>query len=98
MTADDDRERRIRERAHRIWEAEGRPDDRDRVHWEIAARIIDEEDATGDSRSEAGVDEAVEETFPASDPPAFMGSTSKGITADPEALAEAGNPVRKTGT
>lgn len=33
-----DYEDRIRERAHRIWEEEGRPDGRHREHWERACR------------------------------------------------------------
>lgn len=70
MTAND-RQARIRERAHRIWDSEGRPDDRAEVHWEIATRIIDEEDATaGTGETRDALDEAVEESFPASDPPA----------------------------
>lgn len=32
-----DREARIRERAQAIWEEEGRPEGRDREHWERAA-------------------------------------------------------------
>ena len=80
----DDRESRIRERAHRIWESEGRPDDRHQVHWEIATRIIDEEDAAAGSGQEDKLDEAVEESFPASDPPA-MTDPVKGIVKDPAA-------------
>lgn len=77
----DDRESRIRERAHRIWESEGRPDDRDQVHWEIATRIIDEEDAAAGATVEDKLDEAVEDTFPASDPPA-MTEPTRGIVKD----------------
>ncbi|TWS97336.1 DUF2934 domain-containing protein [Reyranella sp. CPCC 100927] len=36
-----DREERIRQRAHEIWEMEGRPDGRDQEHWERAHREID---------------------------------------------------------
>ena len=39
-----DREQKIRERAHRIWEEEGRPEGREQNHWERAAREIDSED------------------------------------------------------
>jgi hypothetical protein len=44
-----DVEKRIRERAHRIWEEEGKPLNRDRAHWERASREIAEEteDHTG---------------------------------------------------
>jgi hypothetical protein len=40
-----DIEDRIRERAHRIWEEEGRPDGRERAHWELARFAIAQEDA-----------------------------------------------------
>ena len=38
----DDHDERVRERAHEIWEAEGRPHGRDREHWEQAVRERDE--------------------------------------------------------
>jgi hypothetical protein len=37
-------QRRIRERAHRIWEREGRPHGRDLQHWEMAREEIAIED------------------------------------------------------
>lgn len=40
----DTREHRIRERAHQLWEREGRPEDQEKRHWEAAERAIDEED------------------------------------------------------
>lgn len=40
-----DRETRVRERAHQLWEQEGRPDGRHSDHWERAAREIDAEDS-----------------------------------------------------
>ncbi|WP_181706208.1 DUF2934 domain-containing protein [Chthonobacter rhizosphaerae] len=72
MTSTTDREARIRERAHRIWESEGRPDDRAEVHWSIAARIVDEEDAAVVTSESDAVDEGSIESFPASDPPAIV--------------------------
>jgi hypothetical protein len=45
MADDAELERRIRERAHRIWLEEGKPHGRDREHWEIAKLAIAEEDA-----------------------------------------------------
>jgi len=72
-----DREARIRERAHRIWESEGRPEDRSDVHWDIAARIIDEEDAAaGEPQREAALDAALADTFPASDPTVMQEPTT----------------------
>ena len=36
-----DREQKIRERAHQIWEQEGRPDGREQEHWERPSREVD---------------------------------------------------------
>jgi hypothetical protein len=43
--SDDDRHHRIRQRAHAIWEAQGRPHGLDREHWDQATRDIDAADA-----------------------------------------------------
>jgi Protein of unknown function (DUF2934) len=40
-----DRTERIRERAHRIWEEEGRPEGRESDHWSRAAAEVDAEGA-----------------------------------------------------
>ena len=40
--ADEEREPRIRRRAHAIWESEGRRDGEHEQHWHQAAREIDE--------------------------------------------------------
>ncbi len=42
----DERERKVRERAHAIWEREGRPDGRDQEHWERASHEIETEERT----------------------------------------------------
>jgi hypothetical protein len=44
----EDREERIRARAHLIWEQEGRPQGRDKEHWDRAAKEIDAEGADTD--------------------------------------------------
>jgi len=36
-----DRENRIREKAHQIWEKEGRPHGHDKRHWDEAERELD---------------------------------------------------------
>ncbi|WAC27176.1 DUF2934 domain-containing protein [Ancylobacter sp. SL191] len=41
----DEREHRIRERAHRLWEEEGRPDGRSEHHWFAAKEMIAIEDS-----------------------------------------------------
>jgi hypothetical protein len=42
-----DTEQRIRERAHQIWEEEGRPEGRERDHWERARFLVGLEDNAG---------------------------------------------------
>jgi hypothetical protein len=36
----EDRDEKIRRRAHEIWEAEGRPDGKEADHWQRAAREL----------------------------------------------------------
>lgn len=48
MTAADD-EARIRERAHALWEAEGRPEGRAEAHWQMAREVVATEDSLGDT-------------------------------------------------
>jgi len=38
------REERIRAKAHELWEADGRPEGRERAHWEQAAKLVEEEE------------------------------------------------------
>jgi hypothetical protein len=40
---DKDKEQKIRERAYRIWQDEGRPKGKDAEHWERARQEIQEE-------------------------------------------------------
>jgi hypothetical protein len=44
-TRTSDREERIRQRAHRLWEEAGRPEGAAQEHWERAAQDLDREDA-----------------------------------------------------
>src|SRR5437763_1846772 len=54
--ADRDLESRIRQRAHQIWEEEGRPEGRDREHWVRASREVMGTDvgAAGDENRDFG--------------------------------------------
>jgi len=40
-SSENEREERIRERAHGLWEQDGRPDDKDKEHWDRAASELD---------------------------------------------------------
>ena len=56
----DAREERIRAKAHELWEADGKPEGRDRAHWEQAAKLVDEEErqaARANSHPEAAARE-----------------------------------------
>lgn len=60
-------EERIRERAHRIWEEEGRPHGRDWEHWERARREIEGTSArgrAGPAPSSTGPQTTARETTP----------------------------------
>ncbi len=48
-TAYDEYERRVRQRAHAIWEREGRPDGRADAHWALAREEIAEEEGLQDT-------------------------------------------------
>jgi hypothetical protein len=49
----EDREARIRERAHAIWEEEGRPAGKETEHWERAANEVDAQTPSRDVSTEA---------------------------------------------
>ena len=88
-----DAEHPIRERAYFLWEKEGCPEGRDAEFWE-RARLMHAADAAppvttplqSRSPSEKAVDDAVAETFPASDPPAQ--SVATGVVSAPEATSK----------
>jgi hypothetical protein len=59
MTMADDRQERIRNRAHQIWQEEGQPAGHHERHWHQAAADIDREDATGKPAKKASTKAAV---------------------------------------
>ena len=72
----DDREERIRKRAHEIWEKEGRPDGEGHRHWAQAESEVDAEGKKGKkaapkkaAASKAPVDKKTKEKKPAGKKP-----------------------------
>ena len=60
----DDRQERIRKRAHAIWESNGRPHGSDREHWEQATREIDALDASAKAKKPAAAKPAAAKAAP----------------------------------
>ena len=66
----DDRQHRIRQRAHEIWESHGRPHGADRDHWDQAIREIDAEDAAAKKKPARATAAAKPKVAPAKAPAA----------------------------
>lgn len=69
-------EKKVRERAYTIWEQQGHSEGHAEQFWDMAERQLLGEghrpgEETDQARADEIVDEAVEESFPASDPPAY---------------------------
>jgi hypothetical protein len=60
-------ESEVRQRAYEIWQAEGCPDGKADAFWHRACAEL--------AGSETGYDDALQDTFPASDPPSHSGTT-----------------------
>lgn len=69
LATDPEREQRVRERAYRLWEQDGRPHGRDVEYWERARELVGMEESAGagllpnpqnhaESARETGVEEA----------------------------------------
>ena len=79
---------RVRERAYAIWQREGSPDGSAEQFWLMAEEELlaeGEGPASGPAeerpdrpRDEAQVDDTIDDSFPASDPPAWTSETGAG--------------------
>lgn len=83
----EDAEAWIWKRACLLWEKEGGPDGRDQEFWERARLLLEAEAAPPMTTplqarwaKERALDEAVAQTFPASDPPAFTATAGAGYS------------------
>lgn len=60
-------EDRIRERAHHIWEEEGRPEGREREHWDMASELVAQQEGmagTLEKNPSRGGDDEAQRTQP----------------------------------
>lgn len=71
----------VAELAYQLWEARGRPGGSAERDWDEAERQLSGDETANPSLSKA-VDESLEETFPASDPPASHGIDEPPANAD----------------
>ena len=78
MADEVDIERRIRQKAHQIWEDEGRPEGRSREHWEKARVLV----AIEDDRSSL---------VPVREPPVEEASIQDNLGEFPTALTDEGD-------
>jgi hypothetical protein len=86
-----DKERRIREVAHQIWEDEGRPADQAERHWEMAQSIVE---ATGPEDSEPTL-------VPGADPKGAASTSGEEATTTngtDRAVSTGPEPARPEGT
>lgn len=90
-----DREKMIRDRAYRIWEAEGHPHGREAEHWERARRELDDETSRQPADLPPGVAPLGGVEAPPAQPPsprpktpARAAAKAAASTADPKPAAK----------
>src|SRR4030081_630099 len=84
--SDEGIELRIRERAHRIWEEEGRPGNKATAHWELARTAVALEDAKGEMLRPVTLEkpEPIEAVLDQGEFPALTGQGDGKIAALPK--------------
>jgi hypothetical protein len=87
-----DREQQIRERAHQLWESEGRPEGQHEDHWARAKEELENigmDAVPGESEAASGLSTSLQPggTIPGAPPASVAGSigTDDGSTADRDA-------------
>ena len=92
-------EKRIRERAYRIWQEQGGPEGRAEDHWHRACRELDDEDraaASDPAAIEFGADESLADEAAAEGAPAGAGSEIPGAEAPASEESKATSGGRPT--
>ncbi|HEX2889564.1 DUF2934 domain-containing protein [Vineibacter terrae] len=90
------REEKIRERAHQIWEQEGRPAGQEAQHWERASREIDAADADSAGIGHPPRVHEAQATSPASPQQTHPDAVSRGRKAPRRPGGKAGGKTRKS--
>ena len=90
-------EKKVKERAHQIWEAEGRPHGRDREHWEQAAREIAEERTLHSQQAAIGADAGIRGAEPPVEEIYRARRASPGATGEDSALEALRSPRASRG-
>jgi hypothetical protein len=97
----DDREHRIRQRAHELWEREGRPSGRDREHWERAVQDVDSGlDRTDLQQSLASAEQRSEATIESPEPtvPPGQGESQAAVASKAKKAIESGKEKKAVGS
>ena len=103
-----DDEQRIRERAHRLWEEEGRPEGRELAHWAEAERQVraeaegivptaPDQDPVDPLRNPVPIPPADDPEYPAVTGPVEMPSTVSRAGLNPSEVLEEGTGPGSTG-
>src|SRR5262245_44938249 len=93
----DNREQRIRDRAHRIWESEGRPEHAEKRHWDMAKQAIDDEDRRQEGRGSGNADHGAGTSatpMPPAETPQVGSASEKGSNSNTKAPRSRRPPKR----